>query len=86
MCSKTMALTLWALLEAGLLVVNAICVLHEQRFLAKVGWASDNARGFGEPQGAKAQILNIVHSTRTVMRIPLIFINGLVIVKKLLLG
>ena len=30
-----MALTLWALLEAGLLVVNAICVLHEQRFLAK---------------------------------------------------
>ena len=30
-----MALTLWALLEAGLLVVNAICVLHEKRFLAK---------------------------------------------------
>ena len=30
-----MAFTLWALLEAGLLVVNAICVLHEQRFLAK---------------------------------------------------
>ena len=30
-----MALTLWALLEAGLLVVNAICVLHEQRFMAK---------------------------------------------------
>ena len=30
-----MALTIMALLEAGLLVVNAICVLHEQRFLAK---------------------------------------------------
>ena len=30
-----MAFTLWALLEAGLLIVNAICVLHEQRFLAK---------------------------------------------------
>ena len=30
-----MAFTLWALLEAGLLMVNAICVLHEQRFLAK---------------------------------------------------
>ncbi len=30
-----MAFTLWALLEAGLLVVNAICVLHERRFLAK---------------------------------------------------
>ena len=35
LCWKAMALTLWALLEAGLLVVNAICVLHEQRFLAK---------------------------------------------------
>ena len=36
-CSKwsVMAFTLWALLEAGLLIVNAICVLHEQRFLAK---------------------------------------------------
>ena len=81
-----MALTLWALLEAGLLVVNAICVLHEQRFLAKVGWASDSARGFGEQPGVKSQILNIIHSTRTIMRIPLIFINILVIVKKLLLG
>jgi len=81
-----MAFTLWALLEAGLLIVNAICVLHEQRFLAKVGWASSNARGFGEPQGVKDQIMNIVHSTRTVMRIPLIFVNVFVIVKKLLLG
>ena len=33
-----------------------------------VGWASDNARGFGEQLGVKAQILNIIHSTRTVMR------------------
>ncbi len=32
---SSMAFTLWALLEAGLLVVNAICVLHERRFLAK---------------------------------------------------
>ena len=104
-----MAFTLWALLEAGLLIVNAICVLHEQRFLAKgksifihlpnifennsescfrlmlcinydseymiyfliciiVGWASSNARGFGEPQGVKDQVMNIIHSTRTVMR------------------
>ena len=61
-----MALTLGALLEASLLVVNAICVLHEKRIL--VGWASDNARGFGEQLGVKAQILNIIHSTRTVMR------------------
>ncbi len=33
--SVVMAFTLWALLEAGLLVLNAICILHEKRFLAK---------------------------------------------------
>ncbi len=33
--AAAMAFTLWALLEAALLVVNAVCVLHEQRFLAK---------------------------------------------------
>ena len=82
-----MTLTLGALLEAGLLMINAICILHEQRFLAKGGWASDSAsRVFREPPGVKTQFLNIIHSTRTIMRIPLIFINMLVIVKKLLLG
>ena len=30
-----MAFGLWTLLEAALLMVNAICVLHEERFLAK---------------------------------------------------
>ena len=30
-----MPFTLWSLCEAALLVVNAICVLHEERFLAK---------------------------------------------------
>ena len=32
-----MAFGLYSLLEAGLLVLNAMCVLHEERFLAKVG-------------------------------------------------
>ena len=27
--------TLWSLLEATLLCLNAVCVLHEERFLAK---------------------------------------------------
>ena len=37
--------------------------------LFSVGWASDaNARGFGEQPGVKAQILNTIHSIRTVMR------------------
>ncbi|XP_023340000.1 immediate early response 3-interacting protein 1-like [Eurytemora carolleeae] len=66
-----MAFGLYSLLEASLLVLNAICVLHEERFLAKFGWSVQHNRN---------------SLSRTVMRIPLIFINGLVITKKLLLG
>jgi hypothetical protein len=40
----------------------------KNQFLFSVGWASDSARGFGEQPGIKGQLLNIVHSTRTVMR------------------
>ena len=43
------------------------CFQQVSLFYFAVGWASD-ARGFGEQPGAKAQILNIVHATRTVMR------------------
>jgi hypothetical protein len=83
-----MAFGLYSLLEAGLLVLNAICVLHEERFLAKVGWSSSQppGQGFTEARGVKHQILDIIRSVRTVMRIPLIFINLLVITKKLILG
>jgi len=82
-----MAFGLYSLLEAGLLVLNAICVLHEERFLAKVGWSSQGpGQGFGGAKGVKDQMLDIIRSVRTVMRIPLIFINVLVITKKLVLG
>ncbi|KAI6058343.1 Immediate early response 3-interacting protein 1 [Aix galericulata] len=72
-----MAFTLYSLLQAGLLVVNAIAVLHEERFLRNVGWASDQGiGGFGEEPGIKAQIMNLIRSVRTVMRVPLIAVNS----------
>ncbi|XP_060823831.1 immediate early response 3-interacting protein 1 [Bombus pascuorum] len=82
-----MAFTLWTLFEATMLCLNAICVLNEERFLAKVGWASwQNVQGFGEPPTAKSQILNLIRSIRTVARIPLIFLNIITIIVKLVLG
>ena len=82
-----MAFGLYSLLEAGLLVLNAICVLHEERFLAKNGWSSKGAgQEFGGAKGIRNQMLETIRSVRTVMRIPLIFINVLVITKKLVLG
>ncbi|XP_058800111.1 immediate early response 3-interacting protein 1 [Phymastichus coffea] len=82
-----MAFTLWTLFEATLLILNAACILHEERFLMKYGWgANQNIQGFGEPPTIKSQILNLLRSIRTVMRIPLIFINLVTIFVKLILG
>jgi len=81
-----MAFGLYSLLEAALLVLNAICVLHEERFLSKHGWSANSNQGFGEAAGVKKQVLDIIRSVRTVMRIPLIFVNSLVIFKKLIMG
>ncbi|PAA74686.1 hypothetical protein BOX15_Mlig033217g1, partial [Macrostomum lignano] len=38
--SNNMGFGLFSLLEAGLLLLNAICVLHRERFLARFGWSS----------------------------------------------
>ncbi|XP_055608188.1 immediate early response 3-interacting protein 1 [Uranotaenia lowii] len=80
--------TLWALVEAGLLCLNAVCILHEQRFLAKFGWGASSAQiqGFGEAPTIKTQVLNLVRAIRTVAKVPLIIINLLAIFFKLLLG
>ena len=81
-----MAFGLYSLLEAILLVVNAMAVLNEERFLSKIGWGSNQMSGFGDDPGVKQQIMNIIRSVRTVMRIPLIGINTFVIVVMLLMG
>ncbi|XP_014474386.1 PREDICTED: immediate early response 3-interacting protein 1 [Dinoponera quadriceps] len=82
-----MAFTLWTLFEATLLCLNAVCVLNEERFLAKVGWASwQNVQGFGESPTPKTQMLNLIKSIRTVMKVPLIFFNIVIIILKLVFG
>ncbi|XP_065195116.1 immediate early response 3-interacting protein 1-like [Sycon ciliatum] len=80
-----MALTLGSLLQAILLMVNAIAILHEQRFLAKVGWGSDAAQTFGEPT-VKSKIITLINSVRTLLRVPLIGVNVVVIAYELVLG
>lgn len=45
-----MAFTLYSLLQAALLCVNAIAVLHEERFLKNSEWGSGRAAG-AEPRG-----------------------------------
>ncbi|XP_014218203.1 immediate early response 3-interacting protein 1 [Copidosoma floridanum] len=82
-----MAFTLWSLYEATILVLNAVCILHEERFLRKYGWgANQNVQGFGEPPSVKSQLMHLLRSIRTVVRIPLIFFNIVTIFIKLIFG
>ncbi|KAA3681770.1 uncharacterized protein DEA37_0002281 [Paragonimus westermani] len=63
-----------SLVEAVILLLNAVCILHEKRFLAKIGWTSSD-KDFGEPFSTKFQLLNVIHSIRTVMRSEGFFYN-----------
>ncbi|XP_025786922.1 immediate early response 3-interacting protein 1 [Puma concolor] len=52
-----------------------------------VGWGTDQGiGGFGEEPGIKSQLMNLIRSVRTVMRVPLIIINSIAIVLLLLFG
>ncbi|XP_078486839.1 immediate early response 3-interacting protein 1-like [Ciona intestinalis] len=82
-----MGFSLYSLIEAILLFVNAAAILHEERFLSKIGWGSDHSTGgFGEDPGMKTQLINLIRSVRTVMRVPLIFLNCATILSLLLFG
>ncbi|NXF67168.1 IR3IP protein, partial [Ciccaba nigrolineata] len=82
-----MAFTLYSLLQAVLLIVNAVAVLHEERFLRHVGWGSNQGMGgFGEEPEIKTQLTNLIRSVQTVMRVPLIAVNSVTIVLLLLFG
>ncbi|ORX52743.1 Yos1-like protein [Hesseltinella vesiculosa] len=83
-----MALGLGQLFYVLLFVINGIAVLSEDRFLARIGWSVQaDPSGFGgDSQSVKFKIINLISAVRTLMRIPLIAINIVVIVYELILG
>jgi hypothetical protein len=82
-----MVFTLGTLFEALLLLVNAIAILNEERFLAKVGWGKDyKNEGFGGQSGVKVQLVNLITSVQTLLRVPLVAVNIMVILYELILG
>ncbi|GME48916.1 Protein transport protein [Neofusicoccum parvum] len=57
--------------------------------LIAVGWGQSAEPGFGgaqDTQSVKAKLINLIASVRTLMRIPLIGINTMVILYELILG
>ncbi|KAJ6613454.1 Yos1-like protein [Mycena sp. CBHHK59/15] len=95
---------LGTIIYVSLLLINAMAVLSEDRFLARIGWVSSQApnlnagfhqtydpqTGYGVQQpgevGMKARLIDLISAVRTLMRIPLIGCNIIIIVYELLLG
>ncbi|XP_025024277.1 immediate early response 3-interacting protein 1, partial [Python bivittatus] len=64
-----------------------IFALTKIKLLHAVGWGTDQGiGGFGEEPGIKGQLMNLIRSVRTVMRVPLIGVNTVTIVLLLLFG
>ncbi|CAP59979.1 uncharacterized protein PODANS_1_3020 [Podospora anserina S mat+] len=79
------------ILYVTVLILNAIVVLSEDRFLARVNLTpATHNRSFGGPGGVDSSVkynaIQLIASIRTLMRIPLIVINTLIIVYELVLG
>lgn len=85
------------LLYVVLLSVNGIAVLSEDRFLNRIGWGSAAAAPqsqfqpqYGMQQGndasVKLRLITLISAIRTLLRLPLIAINLLIIVYELVLG
>ncbi|CRK36240.1 Protein transport protein YOS1 like [Verticillium longisporum] len=76
-------------LYIAILLINAVAILSEDRFLARINLSPasyDPAFGQGADASVKAKIINLIASVRTLMRIPLIGINTIVILYELVLG
>ncbi|PKS05922.1 hypothetical protein jhhlp_007755 [Lomentospora prolificans] len=72
------------------LLINAIAILSEDRFLARIGWSStSSSNSFGgapESESIQAKIIHLIASVRMLMRIPLMIINTMIIIYELVLG
>lgn len=74
-------------LYVGLLLLNAVAILSEDRFINRLGLGTSNTQSsnqfnqFGEVSGSsvKGRLINLIGATRTVLRLPLILINTVVI-------
>ena len=77
-------ITLTDILVSGLLLCNAAAVLNEERFLVRIGWGYEQS--MQGPTGMKKQIITLLHAARVLLTIPLMGLNLVVIVLKLLMG
>ena len=69
---------------SGLLVCNGAAILNEDRFLRKIGWGYEES--LTQPMSVKKQVINLLHAVRLIFTLPMIVLNVVVIVLKLIVG
>lgn len=85
------------LLYVVLLSINGLAVLSEDRFLNRIGWGAGSQSpsnqqfqysGIQQSESAsiKLRLINLIGAVRTLMRLPLICVNVVVILYELVLG
>ncbi|CAM9097474.1 unnamed protein product [Heterosigma akashiwo] len=77
-----MGFSIWNLFKAGLLCTNAVAILHRGRFLSKYGLDQVNPVGGNTMKNQAVGLINAIQY----LRVPLIAVNGLVIIFELILG
>lgn len=80
------------------LSVNGIAVLSEDRFLNRIGWGSSSPQAANQFQtqygilatssevSIKTRLVALISAIRTLLRLPLIVVNVLIILYELILG
>jgi len=71
-------------MEGFLLLVNALAILNEDRFLDPRGWTLAEMQA-SRRNSTKGQIIGLIHASQF-MRLPLTLVNIVVIVVKLVSG
>ncbi|CAL5400803.1 unnamed protein product [Camellia sinensis] len=74
----------WTLLEGFLLLANALAILNEERFLGPRGWGFSDFSG-GKTKSFKGQLIGLIYATQY-LRVPLILLNSICIILKMVVG
>ncbi|SPN96695.1 related to YOS1, subunit of the Yip1p-Yif1p Complex, required for Transport between the ER and th [Cephalotrichum gorgonifer] len=80
---------LGSFIYVAVLLTNAVAILSEDRFLARINLSSssyDPAFGAGHDPGVTGSLVKLIASIRTVARVPLIGANLAIILYELILG
>ncbi|KAJ7513611.1 hypothetical protein O6H91_23G006600 [Diphasiastrum complanatum] len=76
---------MWRFLEAVLMIVNALAILNEDRFLSPHGWGFSHMSTVGRVTSIKGQIIGLLHAVQY-LRVPLIVLNIITIISMLIFG